>query len=440
MMSPRALCRLVVVAVAWGLPAAVFAQPLTADQAVQIALKTSPQIVNAKADVVSARGNVYSALSTVSPSLSAGFTRSADVARSEEGIILGAKGDRDIYQSRPDVTGNWNIFSMSGFSDVSSARNGLRAAEHLHASARNDVALDARRQFYQVVQAIQLSRVNTEALRLSRDNERRVRALFEVGSVSKSDVLKAQVQTAQSTLDSLLAVNQITVQRNVLAALIGIPEASLGEIDTTLQDTQQAYDEAQILAEAEKNRPDIRAAEESVKSANAGVNAARFLRIPFVSLSGQAIINSKFSSTTDPALASDGSFKTDREYIGAVALNWNFFDGFVTESRMAAANSGRARARENLAALKRNLAGEVRQALQSYREVIEGVDVARRAVDSAQENLKLIQQKYNVGSATILDLIDAQVQLQRAASQLVTARSAVWVGQASIDRVRGKAQ
>jgi outer membrane protein TolC len=53
------------------------------------------------------------------------------------------------------------------------------------------------------------------------------------------------------------------------------------------------------------------------------------------------------------------------------------------------------------------------------------------------ENLKLIQQKYNVGSATILDLIDAQVQATRAAADRQRTLAAIRVAEAQVDRVRG---
>ena len=65
-------------------------------------------------------------------------------------------------------------------------------------AARNDVALSVRRQFYEVVKAVKLAEVAEGSLQLSRDDERRVKAMFEVGSVSKSDLLKAQVRSAQS--------------------------------------------------------------------------------------------------------------------------------------------------------------------------------------------------------------------------------------------------
>ena len=77
------------------------------------------------------------------------------------------------------------------------------------------------------------------------------------------------------------------------------------------------------------------------------------------------------------------------------------------------------------------------QTLLTYREVMEGYNVAQRAIDSATENLKLTQQKYNVGSATILELIDAQVQLQRAQSDVVSALAGMRVAEATVEKVRG---
>ena len=66
--------------------------------------------------------------------------------------------------------------------------------------------------------------------------------------------------------------------------------------------------------------------------------------------------------------------------------------------------------------------------------------MARRGLESATENLKLTQEKYNVGSATILDLIDAQVSLQRAQSDTVVGLAAIRVAEAQLNRVRGRAE
>jgi outer membrane protein len=116
------------------------------------------------------------------------------------------------------------------------------------------------------------------------------------------------------------------------------------------------------------------------------------------------------------------------------------FDGFAIDSRVASARSQMVRATETRDALVRNLEGEVRQTLLVHQEAMEREALGRTAVESARENLNLVQQKYNVGSATILDLIDSQVSLLRAASELVSALADIRIAEAAVDRVRGKGE
>jgi len=436
--------------VTWCFAGAATAEPLTADQAVQVALRKNSRAVNAEADVLSARGGVYNAYSGILPHLSAGWARNGSwidnsAGRQVFGNVVTPQStfDQEAYSTVPQLTGTWSVLNLSSLKNWSDARQSLKSAQLAGTSARNDIALDVRRQFYLVVNAIHTARVNTEALKLSRDDERRVRALFDVGSVSKSDVLRAQVRTSQSELDSLTATHDITVQRVNLATLMGIPEVELGDVDTTLVVTTTAYDEAQLQAEAVKNRPDIQSAQAELGAAKAGRWSARLLRFPYVTVSGSAQYNTKNSATTKekeppPPVETTSSSKTDAAYRASVALNWDFFDGLATDGANALAQARLMRAEEVLSNLQRNLAAEVHEALLNYTDATQGLDVASRTVESATENVKLTQEKYNVGSATILDLIDAQVQLQRAQTQEVTARAAVRVAEAQIRRATGR--
>jgi outer membrane protein TolC len=435
------------------------AEPLTADRAVQIALQRSTQAITAEATVLTRRGQLYSAYSGLMPRIGADLSRSGSWTRNNIGTspFLGTTRvsttySQDLYSTTPELSGSWSPINLSTLSGLSAARGGLKAAQLQQKSARNDIALSVRRQFYTVVQAIQLAGVNAQALQLSRDSERRVRALFEVGSVSKSDVLKAEVQTAQSELDSLTAYQDVTAQRIALAEAIGVRDRDLGDLDTVLTYEPKDFDSATLLGEAEGSRPDLQAAETALKAARASLRAAKFLRIPSLTMSGAADFSSRNSSRSEQPLfdrttfteipgtrsTTSSSSKTDRILSGRLALSWNIFDGFATEGEIAQARAGLLTAQESRDALRRNLEGEVQQALITYREAIERSRVARRAVDSAQENLKLTREKYNVGSSTILDLIDAQVQLQRAQSTEVSSLAGIRVAEAAIERVRGR--
>lgn len=424
------------------------AEILTEDRAVQIALEKSTAAIQAEAGVLDARGARQGAYSGILPHLSADFTRFGSKANSVTGTqafgsTVGASGGTNIqsYANVPELRGSWSVLDLSAITGWRSAGAGLDAAQLQRSSNRNDIALSVRRQYYLVVGSIWIARVNSEAVRLARDDERRVRSLFEVGSVPRSDLLKAQVRTAQAELDSLTSYQQVIVFRINLANSIGIREQEMGEIDTVLTTVLTAepreYDRAALLSEATMARPDIKAAEAEARAAGLDVRSAKFLRVPYVTLGGSAQFQSKRnSSQLDPSVTS--SSETDRQLAGSVALNWNIFDGLATDARISAARARKMRADDARDFLHRQLESEVDQAMLAYHEALERNRVAQRATESAEENVKLIQQKYNVGSSTILDLVDAQVQLQRARSDRVTALTLIRAAEAQVDRVRGR--
>jgi outer membrane protein TolC len=431
-----------------------FAEPLTADGAVKIALQRSTQMIQANASVLDAKGGLWSAYSGILPRVngsvgrSGSFTEESSGSQAFGGFVTPATStfDSERYSGSTDVSGSWSILSLSSWTSWSAARQGMRAANHGRAATRADVVLSTKRQFYEVVKAMHLARVSAQALRLARDDERRVNALYEVGSVSKSDLLKARVRTAQSELDSLVANHAVTSQRIALASQLGIPEAELAEVDSTLSAVATPADFASVLADARAARPDLKSAEASLKAAELSLRSARFARLPYVTLSGSWTPTSRSSSkffrddTTGARVSSFSSSESQDAFSGQVAVNLDLFDGLATEGRVSSAKAGVLRARENRDALVRNLESEVRQTLLAQQEAIEREALARRTVESAGENLNLVQQKYNVGSATILDLIDSQVQFQSAQSSLVSALAAIRVAEASLDRVRGRAE
>ena len=433
-------------------PAIAADAPLTADRAVQMALQNNSQIISASAGILDARGGLYGSLSGVLPQVSAGLSRSGSWTRDQRGIQIVGGGftvrsntDRyESYSTQPTLSGSWNALNLSSLSGVWAARSSLRSAAWQRASARNEVALLARRQFYEVVKAVRLVGVSTSALQLARDNGRRVQTLFDVGSVSRSDVLRAQVNTNQAVLDSITAQQSVLVQRASLASLIGLEESKLGEVDTVLSVSPQSFDEASLLAEAAANRPDLKAASDALRAARASMWAARLQRVPYVTASGSVAFkpfSSSKSTGVDEAgvpFEVSGRNEASRQLSGRVALNWDLFDGLATDAGNAQARARLMRAQDAYDVLQRELRSGVHEAVITYEQALAGEATASAARASALENLKLIQQKYNVGSATILDLIDAQVQLQRAESQEVSALAAIRVAEAQVQRARGR--
>jgi len=451
---------LAVLAGVLGLTPAAGAAVLSADSAVVLALKNSTQAIQADASVLDARAGYFSASSGVLPSISASGSRSvstSDNGRSTGGSFVGTTEvpptvvtDDERYSNNLGLSGRWNILNLSSIKGYSAARTNLQAAELFRISARQDIIFFTRRQFYEVVRAVRLSAVANGSLHLARDDERRVRALFEVGSVSKSDLLRAQVRTSSAQLDSLIRRHAVTVQRNLLARQLGISEGSMGEVDTVLAVQIREFSEDSLLVEARNNRPDVKALEAELRAAKASHTAAKFARLPYLTLAGSmgfdprshtktTVVSGAVDSAGFPITVPPNSFRSeaDRTMTGTIAIQWDLFDGRATDARIASARSRLIQAQDAWDVLDRSLAQDVHEAWITYSEALEAASLATRSVESATENLNLTQQKYNVGSATILDLVDAQVQLLQAQSDQVSAQAGIRVAEAGVERIRG---
>ena len=341
------------------------AEMLTADHAVQLALLHGPDVQLAGANVLDARSGLYGAYSGVLPHVTASVARSNSVidgTRSPGRVGSSISPydlvtDSETHGTTPGVSGTWSLVNLSNLEGLSAAKTTLKAANHQLASNRNDIAYRTRQQFYEVVKAIHLAHVSGSALELARDDERRVRALFEVGSVARTDLLKAEVRTAQAQLDSLTADHQITVQRDLLAAQIGVAEPQMGEIDTVLTSQLRDYDEAQVVNEALQKRPDIMAADAELAASHASKWSARLARFPYLSVSGSYDwdLTARSTYTVEPpgffpfynAGVTGTDSKTDKQMALQVALNWDIVDGLSSDSRNAAATARMVRAQAN---------------------------------------------------------------------------------------------
>ena len=454
MTSPNhAITRLISLGALAALAATASADVLTVDDAVRIALQNSPSLKNSGANVLDAQGALKQAYSGVLPHVNGSVTRfgqsvvNQSGGRNVGGVITNTPINYDFesHGTNPTLSGTWNVLDLAAIGGVSAAKKTARSSELTLQSTRNDVVYGTKQQFYEVVKAVWLSAVSDSALRLARDNERRVRALFEVGSVSKSDLLVAQVATGNAQLDSLTQSQNAISQRVLLAEVLGIKESEMPDVDREFQMAPESFDESGLLTEATKARPDLHAADAELAAARASVGAARWSYLPFVTLGGSMTFNPTSTSTStaklsgQPPNVNGTRNETDRESSGSVALNWDLFDGLAREGRNQSANARLIRAQEGRDALYRNLQSEVHRVVLLHQAVVVGEEVAQRSLESAQESMKLNREKYNVGSATILDLINAQVSYQRAAANLVSARAAIKVAEARIAQVRGQA-
>lgn len=237
---------------------------------------------------------------------------------------------------------------------------------------------------------------------------------LEVGASSALDLRQDEALLQSARVAQLTLARQRGQALNALTLLVGQPLTDLPPAQP-LSEQQIVTDiPAGLPSDLLAQRPDIRAAEQTLRAANANIGAARAAFFPNISLTASVGTASNQLS----GLFDSGT----RAWSFAPQLLLPIFD------------AGRNRANLTLSEVRKNIeiANYEKTIQTAFREVADALVArslldeqieAQRAVQNAQaERLKLADLRYKNGIASSLDLLDAQRELFSAEQELVQAR------------------
>ncbi len=314
-------------------------------------------------------------------------------------------------------------------------------------SARiGDILSAAARQYWDAVGARDFIYVQQQSLDLAQKSYEHDKLALELGALSRLDIFQSETQVAQrkvSLIQSQYAYREIL---DSLRRLIGADlKPATRYMDLVLEDdpgvqsasiTAQPIEQA--VASAMANRPELTAASRRIDVDELNERAAQNALLPRVDLSllggasglgGNPIIgNSNFLGVTPVAGVRSGlgdslgqifSFKAP--YYGAGITVGIPFRSSLARANLADALVNRTRDRYNVRQLEQQIVLEVKTATNEFELARETVSAAIIARDLAKKNVDAEQQKYQLGTITAFELLDAQNRLTQVENSVVTA-------------------
>ena len=119
-------------------------------------------------------------------------------------------------------------------------------------------------------------------------------------------------------------------------------------------------------------------------------------------------------------------------------LSWTLFNGFTREANQVAASVDRDVAEAHAADLRRQTNAQLTQQLAALTTAAAQIDISRANAAAATEDLRVQQQRYRVGVATILDLLTSEANLTQAEVSLVQSRYNYLIARAQLEALVGR--
>jgi outer membrane protein len=180
--------------------------------------------------------------------------------------------------------------------------------------------------------------------------------------------------------------------------------------DLNLAPAVPAFAEVQTMAEREN--PDLQAANATLRAAGLDVKIARQAFLPTLTADlAWGIEANAFALHSKIAAAPDFGPLPNLGYFLTVSLNVPIWDWGTRSSKVRQAAFKREQANVELSATQRTLVRNLQGFYQEAQTAREQVESLRRSVDLAAESLRLNGLRYQAGEATILELVDAQTTL-----------------------------
>ncbi len=414
-------------------PLAAQDRSVSLGDAIRLAEKSQPSVIQAQANILTAEARLRTVRAAYLPNLS--FSSSGSKSRTDgtaridpitNEVLPGGSSNTSLNTS---VNASVDLFT--GFrrgADIGAARATTEAANASLINAKYQQRLNTTNAFFDALAARQLLVVRQASVRRAEEQLKISISKLAAGSATRSDSLRSRVTLGTAQLQLLQAQSNLATTEAALARTIGATGRVQAADDSTLYRVAPAVDSAALRAEAVQGSPAVQAALASSRAAEAALKASRSTYWPTLTLAG----GTSFSGSNNT------NYHLYNQRNVSLQLSWNIFNRFGREQQIVTQQANFDIAAANAADLGRSvettLTGQI-AALESNRAAI---DIAQTSVSAATEDLRVVQERYRLGAATIVDVLTSQEALNQAEVDAVAARFNYLRSKAQIEALLGR--
>jgi len=417
---------------------------LTLDKAMQIALEQNRDVLIADQDRYKADAQVAEARSGAFPhlSFSAQYMRNINLPviflpantppfNPTSSTISFAIGSNNSYQSGLTLT--QALYSRQVGVALDIANDYKDFSEAGYDATRQSVVLQVKKAFYGVLLMQKLVEANRQGLDVVRANYENLQALYRHGQAAEFDLLRAEVQVANTEPAVISTENNLVLAVNGLKSVLSIPLDSnvVIEGDFTFDEVPE-----HVLDEGERDalntNPSLQALafQESMLDKNISVEQAAYF--PSVFAFGS------YQFQTQDNTFQFNNYLWAKIFNVGVTLSWSIFDGLATPARVEQARVDLKKVEYTRLKAEEGLKIQIQSARLKMDEAKRRIEGQQKNIEEAKKALSISETRFKNGVGTQLELLDTQAAMTLAQTNYAQAIYDYLVAKADWDFAIGK--
>ncbi|MFH1005907.1 MAG: TolC family protein [Candidatus Latescibacterota bacterium] len=314
--------------------------------------------------------------------------------------------------------------------------SGIRMATQAHKisqyalkDAEQETTLRIKRAYFGVLKAQEVISLAQEATSATEEHLRQVRRKFEVGSGNRADVLRWEVQLAQDLGNAVEAENGLAIARAVLNESMGVGlEENWKLVPVSMDEVGAHALPEDRIGPSLAVHPSVQTAQACVALGQTGVRMAQSGFAPKINVAYN------HSWEQDDTIGLDG----DNTWNVSVQAQFPIFNSFGDYAGVRKAKAEKRRAETTAENVRKGILLQATRASLNLKSAHTRISIARKEVSLAQESLRVVQNGYDVGTLSSLDLIDSQLSNSSARAHLIHAVYDYCIAEAELARAMGR--
>ena len=430
------------------------------EQCIDYALKNNISVKQSELNTEISKVNLTQSEVNLLPNLNGNFAHSYNYGRTID-RFTNEFATQQVLSQNLYLSSNFNLFSgLQNVNTIKEYRYTLLASKYDVDKMKNDISLNIASAYLQILYSIEGLENAKNQMTITDSQVKRTKLIVDAGSAAKGTLLDIQAQLATEELNVTTAQNNLDISYLTLAQFLNMPSADgFTIVKPELNMANEALltaNPTQIYNSAITNLPEIKSADNKVKSAEAGLKVAWGGLSPQLSFnasygtgysgqdkqivgtpeitganpSGDYAINGTnaypvytptISAQTQTVSFAD-QYKNNVNKTFGLNLTVPIFNRFQTKASIDKARIQKLGADLNVESTKLQIQKNIQQAYADANAALKKYASTQKALDATQESFKYTEQKFNVGMVNTTDYNTAKNKLITTQSQLLQAK------------------
>jgi outer membrane protein len=422
------------------------ARPLSVLDAMNLALQQNATILKAQNDLTASYGIVVQTRAVALPQLTAGGQYKDTEPAAIESIPIQLPPPRAFDQAHQSWSAGFQLVqTIYGggklFAAIKAARLTKEQAVAQLQTVIQDTLLNTRTAYYDALLAREQITVHEASVKLLQNELDDEQRRYKAGTVPEFNVLRAEVQLANERPLLIQARNSFRIAKNNLSNALGynLPTNIWEDIPMKFSDKLDAapyqVDLPSAIANAVENRSELVALRKTVDLQKLNIVSARSGYKPQLQVfAGYNWFNAQYA-VSPPPLELNQDF---HGYDAGAQVSWDIFDGMLTRGKVIQAQANYEKSKNDLTDETRQIELQVRTAYSDFVEAKEVLDSQKTVQAEAEEARREAKARFDAGTGTQLDVLDAETSLTQARATNVQALHDYDTARARLERAIGQ--